>query len=235
MKRMMVDSVRIKIGIIVLLSLFLISCASSPTATPLPRATIIAQRVPTATPVHLMTSGTQAIPTTQNQPTVAPVAETHPKETPTDDPTPVVAQAALVVESTIVKGSEPTRVDVVLSDIVNLYGVEIHLAYDPSLVEIVDADPDMPGVQITPGRDFGGGTGFIALNRVDITEGTIDFAATRLNPAPPLYGRAVVASFALRPVKAGTMDVAFSQALLADRNGNPMRVGDRGTNLTVQP
>lgn len=153
----------------------------------------------------------------------------------TQEPTPMLAQALLESEATAVKAGEPTVVVIVMADVVNLYGVEFHLRYDPKLVEIVDADASLPGIQITPGPAFAAGKGFVALNQVDTAEDTINLAATRLNPAPALFGRAVVASFSIKPLAAGELRLAFDQVLLADRNGNPMRVQDHEISLAVQP
>jgi len=231
----MVGLVKKNAIILLFLSLFLASCAAQPTATPVPPATSIAQLVPTTAP---QTSGSE--PTAPSQPTTGPalatataVAQLAP--TATAEPTPVLAQALLESNATAVGAGDPTVIAIVLADVVNLYGVEFHLRYNPKLVEIVDADTSLPGVQITPGPAFTSGKGFVALNHVDMTEGTIDLAATRLNPAPALFGRAVVASFSAKPLAAGELHLTYDQVLLADRNGNPMRVQDHEIRLAVQP
>ena len=123
----------------------------------------------------------------------------------------------------------------VLENLVDLYGAEVHLAFDPALVKIADSDPDFPGVQISPGSAFPRGSSFVALNQVDNGQGTIDFAVTLLNPAKPIHGRIVLASFSLQGLKSGSADVRFAQVLLADRDGNPLRVASEGITLSVKP
>jgi hypothetical protein len=78
-------------------------------------------------------------------------------------------------------GTEET-VTLLFEDVQDLYGIEIHLTFDPDLVEVVDADPGKQDVQIEVEgwlKDS-----FIAANRADNATGRIDFAATLLNPAP---------------------------------------------------
>ena len=75
----------------------------------------------------------------------------------------------------------------------------------------------------------------MALNQVDNDEGTIDFAATLLNPAKPLQGEVKVASFVVEGLEVGSSDIAFSEILLADRQANSMPVVSEGITIEIKP
>jgi len=145
-----------------------------------------------------------------------------------------LARASLEALSSSV-GSSPLRVDIVLDNVVDLYGAEVHLRFDPAILQVQDADSNTPGEQIAPGEEFSKGRGFVALNRFDNKRGTIDLAATLVNPAEPLQGRLVLASFAVVGVKAGDTEVRFSRVLLADRNANALRVISESLTLSAKP
>jgi hypothetical protein len=80
-------------------------------------------------------------------------------------------------------------VKIVIENVKELYGGEVHLKFDPSVVEVVDADPSRDGIQITPG-DFLK-PDFVAVNKADNISGTIDYALTQLNPTPAASGSGV--------------------------------------------
>jgi hypothetical protein len=77
-------------------------------------------------------------------------------------------------------------VDVYLADVVDLYGADVQLAFDPALFAVVDANPAIPGVQITARSDLLWPD--LAIKReADNSAGTIWYAVTQLNPRPPRH------------------------------------------------
>ena len=60
-------------------------------------------------------------------------------------------------------------VAIVIENVQNLYGIEFHLAFDPNVVQVEDADPAWEGVQIEPAAWLQ--NGFVAVNRVDNSRG----------------------------------------------------------------
>ncbi len=86
--------------------------------------------------------------------------------------------------------------NIVIENVKDLYGVEAHLKFDPSVVEVVDADSGKDGIQVIPGGfpqpDF------VAVNKADNKAGTIDFAATQLNPTPPVSGGGIAFTIQFR-------------------------------------
>lgn len=109
------------------------------------------------------------------------------------------------------RGSISIRVD----NAQNLYGLEFHLSFDPNIVEVVDADSSKPGVQLEAGGWLKGG--FAAVNKADNAKGTIDYAVTLLNPAPPINGGGIVATISFKAKKDGTSPLKIVKAILATR------------------
>jgi hypothetical protein len=127
---------------------------------------------------------------------------------------------------------DTTTMDVMLADVHGLYGVEIHLAFDPVALEVVDAAPDTEGVQIEPGTlpvpDF------VVLNEVDNGAGTIDYAVTQLPPSDPGEGSGVVARVTFRAKRPSVSSVGFEQFLLADTIGGNIDARSQDGQIKVQ-
>ena len=101
--------------------------------------------------------------------------------------TPQVAQPQTTVrihpESPRVKLGQVTQIDLSIERVSGLYGAEIHLRFDPEVLEVVDADPNQEGIQLEPGTlprpDY------VVQNQADNVQGTIHYAATQLQPNKP--------------------------------------------------
>lgn len=134
--------------------------------------------------------------------------------------------------------TEDEQWDLYVANVHNLYGVGITLTFDPSMVEVVDADPEASGVQIMPGPLFSTQSHFVVYNRVTVSPttgaGTIEFVATLLHPAEAIYGGGVVATIFYKPLGAsGPIESPFTieDAQLASRAGRPMLVEWEGNTI----
>lgn len=128
------------------------------------------------------------------------------------------------------------------TDPAELRGVEVHLSFDPTLVQVVDADGDPAnGVQLTVEDDLFDGTLQLGQNLVDNAAGTVDFALTQIDGTPVFDASAAVGTFEWAPV-AGMeepMDtqVTVTEALLSTPDGYPITVDEisHGTIVIVPP
>jgi len=130
------------------------------------------------------------------------------------------------------KVGDTTTIDVMLADIHGLYGVEIHLAFDPEALEVVDAAPDTEGVQLEPGTLPA--PDFVVQNEVDNGAGTIDYAVTQLPPSNPGEGSGVVARVTFRAKKPSVSLVRFERFLLADTIGGNIDARPQDGQIKVQ-
>jgi len=132
----------------------------------------------------------------------------------------VQPQAVLRVSpSTLeVKVGRQTTIDVEAAQVSDVYGIEIHISFDPSVLEVVDADSSEEGVQIEPGTFPS--PDFVVRNAANNQAGTIDYAATQLPPSEPSDGDGVVARITFLAKRTATSEVRFDQFLLADYRGS---------------
>ena len=79
-------------------------------------------------------------------------------------------------------------VDVMAENVTDLYGAEFRLTYDPAVLSVQDSKPEQEGIQVEAGTLLPANKGFVVANQVNETEGTVTFAMTLLNPAPPATG-----------------------------------------------
>lgn len=86
-------------------------------------------------------------------------------------------------------------------DVQDLYAVDISFSFDPELVEVVDADPNLDGVQVALGTFLD--PGFVLRNEADNQAGTLRFAMTQLNPSTPKSGDGSLIVIKLRGIQLG--------------------------------
>ena len=91
---------------------------------------------------------------------------------------PAAADTArlLVSPQAIQVGGAETLVEVTLDGVSGLYGLDIRLEFDPTLLEVIDADGGKDGVQVSPGQIPS--PDFTVRNEVDNAAGGVWYAAT---------------------------------------------------------
>ncbi len=112
--------------------------------------------------------------------------------------------------------------DVRVENVAHLAGAEVHLAFDPVLLEAVDADPSAAGTQIAHGDLLS--PDFIAQNDADQRVGTVDYAIACLPADQEVSGSGVLAHITVRALAEGETLVSLNGVLLADSDGQPISV-----------
>lgn len=128
--------------------------------------------------------------------------------------------------------SDTLTVDVVVSDVVDLYGAELALTFDPAIVAVVDDNPGLAGLQIAPGSCPE--ANFVAQNVADNMAGTIHYAVTSLAPAAPCSGTGIIASVTFQGLAPGTSLISFTTWLLSDSNIQPIAATVTSGSLMVE-
>lgn len=97
-----------------------------------------------------------------------------------------------------------------------LYGFDIRLSFDPAVVEVVDADPAKPGVQVSLGRMLD--PGMAVRESADNATGVVHYAMTQLNPSEAKSGAGNLIVVKLRGKAAGSSDLTITSVDLARRD-----------------
>ncbi len=145
------------------------------------------------------------------------------------------AQSAALVkivpnEATISVG-QTIEMAVQMENITNLYGVEMLIVFDHNLLEVVDADPNKPGTQISPGEFLRGG--FEGANSV--IDGTIDYVMQQVRPNPPSNGSGTLVRIVFKSIGSGTVDIRIDDLNLSDQAGQGIGSVFHSAQITIQP
>jgi len=109
-----------------------------------------------------------------------------------------------------------------VENIAQLAGAELHLTFNAALLEIVDADPEIEGVQIAHG-DFLS-PDFVVQNIADPAAGTIDYTITCMPLDKAASGSGVLARITFNTLAEGETEVKIRSTLLADVQGQSIPV-----------
>ena len=123
---------------------------------------------------------------------------------------------------------QTSSVVVRIEDAVNVYGVQIDLAFDASQIRVLDADENKPGVQILAGDFLTVDEGFEAANEVNNESGRLIYAYSRLAPAEPVSGSGTLLQFEVEALEPGSIDLLLGPVIIASPEGDelPVRVAD---------
>jgi hypothetical protein len=146
---------------------------------------------------------------------------------------PAQATLKLVPQAVQLDVDATTVLDLAITQVSGLYGIEAHLRFDPEVLEVVDADPTREGVQLEAGTfptpDF------VALNRVDNVAGTIDYAVTQLSPREPREGSGVVARITVRAKQPSMTLVEIEKFILTDTSAGVIDARGENGEIRVRP
>jgi hypothetical protein len=106
---------------------------------------------------------------------------------------------------------ETTVVNV--KNVTDLYAVSLEVRYDTHIVQVADADPDQPGVQVRLGDVFLSYPSFVGRNEADDAEGRIEFVATLMGDET-LEGNADLIVIDWLPQNLGTTQVTLENVEL---------------------
>ena len=115
------------------------------------------------------------------------------------------------------EGADTVTVAIRIENATRLYGAEVHLAFDPTHLEVQDADPDTEGVQIQAGSFPS--PDFVVQNQADNNKGTIDYAVTQMAPREAVDGSGILATVTVKGKDKGPASLTFVEAMLANPDG----------------
>lgn len=132
-----------------------------------------------------------------------------------------------------VKVGKEFTVDVLIESAPKVYGVDVQLVYDPAVLEVVDMDGEADGIQIAPGDFLDQEQSYPLQNQVDNQTGTIDYAATLLNPAPEAEGDGVLCQVTFRAIADGSVELSLSEGSFGTTEGETVYPRFEGDTITI--
>lgn len=128
------------------------------------------------------------------------------------------AQVTIAPPAGALVTGQPVTLDVIAQGVHNLYGVELHLRYDPTVAQVEDADLQQAGLQLIPGSLLDPSQGIVVANQADNQAGTAVFAVTLLNPAPAVEGGGLLAQLTVVPLQPGVLRLELESVKLITRD-----------------
>ena len=116
-----------------------------------------------------------------------------------------------------ITGCETIAVQIMINDVVDLYGADVRLSFNPAVLEVIDDLTD-PGINILPEDTFLTDL-WVVRNETNNVTGTIWFAATQLYPSTPKSGSGTIATIHLKAKTVTTSALTFTYTKLAELNG----------------
>lgn len=148
---------------------------------------------------------------------------------------PVQAQTPPVIsiqpEQMQVGVGQEMEVAVAINGASGIYGFEIYLKFDPAAVEIVDADSNIAGVQVSLGTFLE--PGLLVLNDADLTTGVIKFAMSQRDPALPKDGDGALLVIKFLGKSVSTTELVITSVLLATQDGTAVSADIKNGQIIV--
>jgi hypothetical protein len=152
------------------------------------------------------------------------------------DGTSVAAPAAvaLSVQPTTVAVGDVAEAVLSIRDVIELYGAEVHLRFDPSMLEIVDEHGSADGVRMEAGGILK--VGFTVINAVDNEAGSASYAVAQMPPSRAVTGSGDLVVFRVRTKAAGTTALSLESVILANAKGEaiPLAADVEGATLVIE-
>jgi hypothetical protein len=144
-------------------------------------------------------------------------------------------QLQLSADKSQLRVGQQVTVEVQVKHAPPIYGADVGLSFDQTLLEVVDADTGTAGIQVQPGRFLDASQGFFLQHQVDNAAGTIDYALTLLNPAPPAEGNGVLVRVTFRAKAAGQATVTIVEGLFGTQTGETIAPSLGSVQITIKP
>ena len=130
-----------------------------------------------------------------------------------------------------IAAGQTTVVEIRVDNVSGLAAADVELRFNPTVLQVVDADQAREGIQIQPGNFPS--PDFVAMNTADNSGGSVRYAVTQLPPHQPVNGGGLLASISFRAVNGGSSDLTFNIANLANAQGQPIPSTPQGGSIVV--
>lgn len=137
------------------------------------------------------------------------------------------------LESAQVAPAEIIQVPVSVQNAKDMYALDITIEFDPSIIQVVDADPATSGIQIGLGNFLD--PGLLLFNTVDNQQGTIHFAMSQYNPSEPKSGDGILLVINFTGIAEGESALTVTDLMCASMEGSEVPSQGINSSITVSP
>lgn len=159
-----------------------------------------------------------------------------------------IAPATAHAQSGTIVRCEPTAtnatagklftLDIYVENVTDLYAADVHLRFNNSRLEVVDASANEPGVQVAPLGTFLA-PDYVVQNLVveDAANNTVAYAATQLytDHPNPVSGSGSLARITFRPLVEDITTLTFTYQKLARRDGSQIAASTQNCVVNIGP
>jgi hypothetical protein len=142
-------------------------------------------------------------------------------------------QVLLSTKQDKLKVGQEITVDVLVKASPSIYGADIQVVFDPKMLEVVDADKKLAGVQIEPGKFIDQKKSFFLTHQIDNKKGTINYALTLLNPAPAVQGDGQLARITFRAKTNGLTIISLEKGVFGTKTGETIAPDLAGVQISI--
>ena len=137
-----------------------------------------------------------------------------------------------VFESFEVSPGSTVQVPVSIRNVNALYGIDITLQFDPEILEVVDMNTAMDGIQVGLGQFLD--PGLLLFNNADNEEGSIRFTMSQYNPSEPKSGEGILLLITFKGIEEGQSPLTISSVVLSTGEGVEIPSAGIDSVLTVK-
>ncbi len=125
------------------------------------------------------------------------------------------------------------NIDIYVENVVELYGADVRLGFDPAALQVVDADPTVEGIQIMPLDTFLS-PDFVVRKGLGYAEDpdVIWYAVTQVNPSEAVSGSGPLARVTFTAQEAGSFTLPITYHKLARRDSLEIPSTAQGCSIT---
>lgn len=142
-----------------------------------------------------------------------------------------IARAGLLEDMQIRPGVA-VEIPIDIEDVVDLYGIEIELEFDPTFWEFEDADNRREGIQPAIGTFLD--PGMTLFNIIDMQEGRIHLVMSQVNPSEGKSGDGTIMVLYATAKKTGVTSFEVKKVELATREGMGIEVEGVDGQITIE-
>lgn len=147
----------------------------------------------------------------------------------------IATSVSIVPASLRVNAGSTATTALQVNSVRDLYTVTLRLGFDPNIVQVVDADPETPGVQIAAGALLSGRDHVVTSNQADNAAGAVEFSAALRGAGPPISGSGPVAGIVWQGQGAGQSAVTVQYSRLASSSAGLILHNVKNSAIQVQP